>query len=292
VCVRIFINLLRAYGGVFKAIHRETGFELAVKVIPTRPEAKQALAKEVDVLKKCKNANILSYYGSVIKNNEVWILMDCCGVGSVKDLMKFTLETLEEEQVSFLCQATLKGLGYLHEMKIIHCDVKAANILLTNQGLVKLADFGVSEQIQRGTMKITAVDFVGSPLFMAPEVILHEQYNSKADIWSLGITLIEMAEGRPPNSDITNMTALLSLPNRPPPKLGNPKLWSPMFNDFLSKVLVKDPEKRLTAIDMMTHPFVTSAPGPAVLEKIISHCLSVKERRSKERLEAKLTLSL
>jgi len=268
-----------AYGGVFKAIHKETGFELAVKVVPTRPEAKLALAKEVDVLKKCKNANILSYYGSVIKNNEVWILMDCCGVGSVKDLMKITLETLEEEQISQVCLETIRGLAYLHEMKIVHCDVKAANILLSNQGQVKLADFGVSEQIQRGTMKITPADFVGSPLYMAPEVIKHDKYNTTADIWSLGITLIEMAEGRPPNTDITNITALLDLPNRPPPKLSNPKLWSHMFSHFLSKVLVKDPNLRPTATDLLQHPFVLEAKGASVLMDSINRCLNIKEKQ-------------
>jgi len=269
-----------AYGGVFKAIHKETGFPLAVKVIPTKQDAKVALAKEVNVLKKCKNANILSYYGSVIKDNEVWILMDCCNVGSVKDLMKITLETLDEEQIAQICIETLRGLAYLHEMKIIHCDVKAANILLTNNGQVKLADFGVSEQIQRGTMKITPSDFVGSPLYMAPEVIQHDKYNNKADIWSLAISLIEMAEGRPPNYDITNMTALLQLPKRPPPKLKNPKLWSPMFNDFLAKALVKDPESRPDAIAMMQHPFAQSASGPSVLTKIISTCLSIREKQT------------
>lgn len=108
--------------------------------------------------------------------------MDCCGVGSVKDLMKMTLETLEEEQIAYVCRETLKGLLYLHSMNIIHCDVKAANIMLTIDGQVKLGDFGVSEQIQRGTVRVTASDFVGSPLYMAPEVIVKDRYGNKVPL--------------------------------------------------------------------------------------------------------------
>jgi len=206
----------------------------------------------------------------------MWVLMDCCDVGSVKDLIQRTLETLEEEQIGYLTIETLKGLAYLHHIKVLHLDVKCANILLTKEGAVKLADFGVSQQLQSIEVKVEATDFVGSPLYMAPEVILKTGYNFKADTWSLGITLIEMAEGKPPNTDITNMTALLELPKRPPPKLKNQKMWTPSFNDFLSKCFTKDPAQRPSALDMLVHPFVTDAKGPETMKSIIKACLSLK----------------
>jgi hypothetical protein len=271
-----------AYSSVYRAIHRETNFELAVKVVPTKHDMKIILQKEIEILKKCKNKNILSYYGTVVKDYEVWILADYCAVGSVKDLMKITLETLEEDQISQVCNEVLKGLSYLHSNGIIHLDVKAANILLTLDGIVKLADFGVSEQIQRGSMMITANDFIGSPLYMAPEVILKGLHNNKADIWSLGITLIEFAEGRPPNTDVDNIKKLLEVPNRPSPKLKNPKEWSVSFNDILSKILIKEIEKRPTANELLLHPFVQSAKGSEVLKNIIKVCMSIKTKKNQQ----------
>lgn len=173
-----------------------------------------------------------------------------------------------------------------------------------------MADFGVSEQLLNMDVPVKATDFVGSPLFMAPEVILKQGYNQKADTWSLGISLIgktlqkrnntkernkerkrkkynnlltlkqflktEMAEGRPPNTDITNMTALLQLPSRPSPKLKNQKQWSPSMNDFVAKCLVKEPLQRAAALDMLTHPFVADAKGADALKGILKEALSLK----------------
>jgi len=249
-----------------------------VKILPIKEKDQAALRKEIDVLKKCRCPNILSYYGTIKSNkqDELWVLMDCCDAGSVKDLMKVTLETLDEDQIGYVTMETLKGLAYLHHIKVLHLDVKSANILVTKEGGIKLADFGVSEQLQSIDVPVQATDFVGSPLFMAPEVILKQGYNHKADTWSLGITIIEMAEGRPPNTDITNMTALLQIPNRPPPKLKNQKQWSPSMNDFLSKCMVKDPTQRPAAFDMLIHPFVTDAKGPDALKSIIKEGLSLR----------------
>lgn len=138
---------MRAYGGVFKACHRETGFEFAIKVLPLKPESKRQLEKEIDVFKKCRHANILSYYGTLVNGEEVWVLMDCCSVGSLKDVMNITLETFEEDQIRYITREALKGLTYLHANRIIHCDIKAANILLTNSGQVKLGKLTIELRI-------------------------------------------------------------------------------------------------------------------------------------------------
>jgi len=256
-----------AYGSVWLAKHRASDFVLAIKVIQISDAAKTALEKEIEVLKKCKCPTILTYYGCCSTPNEVWILMDYC-IGSIKDIMNITIEPLEEGQVAEVCSKTLQGLSYLHMQKILHLDVKAANILLTQEAQLKLGDFGVSEQIRRGT--VTASNYlVGSPLYMAPEVILKEKYNAKADIWSLGITAIDMAEGRPPNCDLSSVDMLEKIVERPPPTLRKPKDFSADFNDFLALCLTKDPRYRPDTFQLLNHPFVTKAKGPQVLIPLI-----------------------
>lgn len=276
-----------AFATVYKAIHRESGFELAIKVVPIKNEMKTALQREIEVLRKCKCPNVLSYYGSVTNEDSVWILMDYCAVGSVKDLMKCTLETLDEPQISQITKEVLTGLCYLHSINILHLDVKTGNILLTAEGKVKLADFGVSEQIQRGSRMITPADFIGSPLFMAPEVIKKTEFNHKADIWSVGITLIEMAEGRPPYHDIKSMKEIIELPARPPPTLQQPRIWSHTFNDFLSKCLVKNPTDRPDTGVLLHHPFVQETEGYEVLAILIRDTLKVRKDCAKKVMEAK-----
>jgi len=265
------------YGAVFKAQHKETGFTMAVKVLAISGPGRADLQKEIDVLKKCRCPNVLSYYGTILRDNEIWILMDHCGVGSVKDLMKACVETLDEEQISMVTTQVLKGLAYLHAKGIVHMDVKAANILLTEEGAVKLADFGVSQQLQNASEQSDML--IGSPLWMAPEIILRNPYNFKADTWSLGITLIEMAEGRPPNRGVKNIEGLAAIPRMPPPTLSNPRAWSSIFHDFLSKCLTKDPSDRPSAMDLLSHPFIGNANGPVALNDLIKQSISVRSAR-------------
>eukprot|EP01116_Phalansterium_solitarium_P023777 TRINITY_DN8503_c0_g1_i1.p1 TRINITY_DN8503_c0_g1~~TRINITY_DN8503_c0_g1_i1.p1 ORF type:complete len:1099 (-),score=302.28 TRINITY_DN8503_c0_g1_i1:838-4134(-) len=275
-----------AYGAVYVAKHRETGFELAVKIVPIRAECIDSLSKEVDVLKKCKNNNLLSYYGTVRRESEVWILMDVCQVGSVKEVMQLTLEPLTQDQMAHVACETLKGLVYLHAQDIIHLDVKAANIMITAEGNVKIGDFGVSETL-RENVSIEATDFVGSPLYMAPEVIKKDRYSKNADIWSLGITMIEMADTRPPNTDITSMAALPLLLKRPPPTVRRPNQYSSQFNDFIAQCLVPDPEKRPSAMDMLMHSFARGAKGPIVFQGVIRSIMLIRAEMRERQLEEK-----
>lgn len=268
-----------AWGKVHKAKHKKSGFVLAIKIIiNTTKQMQESIQKEVEILKRCRSPWVVSYYGTCIKGTEVWILMDYCGLGSIKDMMKTTMETLNERQVAYIMRETLRGLTYLHAMKILHLDVKAANILATEKGEVKLTDFGVSEQIQSNIKE--AKDYVGSPLFMAPEVIMKSGYNSKADIWSLGITAIEMIDGKPPYTDIRSMDDLIKIVERPSATVAKPHLYSAEFNDFIAKCLVKSAEARPAAHELLDHPFVKRAAEKGeVLHDLIQECMSLRKAK-------------
>jgi len=258
-------------------------FELAIKIIKQGDKTLQEeLEKEIDILKKCRSENVIAYYGTVLRENDTWILMDYCGVGSVKDVMKVIMEPLSEVQCCYVVHHTLKGLAYMHSQSILHLDVKAANILLTDQGNVKLADFGVSQVLKSSEMTKGQDDYVGSPLFMAPEIIKKEGYNNKADIWSLGITIIEMMEQRPPNNDINKIEMLPLLVDRPPATLKSSTDASIEFRTFLASLFVKDPANRPSAIDLLMVPIMKSVTGPDCLVSMIYECVSLQASKRKK----------
>eukprot|EP01156_Anaeramoeba_ignava_P001960 Anaeramoba_ignava/a217204_6345.p2 GENE.a217204_6345~~a217204_6345.p2 ORF type:complete len:252 (-),score=66.47 a217204_6345:1051-1806(-) len=189
-----------SYGSVHKAMHRGTRAIYAIKMICIEAEEDIADIKtEINILKKCSHKNIVRYYGTYFKTDSLWIVMEYCGGGSVSDIIETCDTTLNEEQIASVCKEVLLGLKYLHEIKKIHRDIKAGNVLLTDNGHSKLADFGVSGQISDTMLKRKTV--IGTPYWMAPEVIQETGYDFKIDIWSLGITILELAEGNPPLSD-------------------------------------------------------------------------------------------
>lgn len=268
-----------AWGKVLKAVHKASGFTLAIKIIlNTNKTMQESIQKEVEILKLCRSQSVVAYYGTCLRHNETWILMDYCGMGSIKDMMKLCKETLTEAQVAYVAFETLKGLAYLHGRNILHLDVKAANILATESGAVKLADFGVSEQLEK--LNKQNIDYVGSPLFMAPEVIRRTGYTDRADIWSLGITCIEMIDGRPPYTDIKSMADLQKVLDRPPATLSKPQNYSEEFNDFIAQCLVKDATQRKNAMELLYHPFVQRNEGPSVMTRFIEECSALKNAKS------------
>jgi len=200
------------YGQVWRGKNKKTGELVAIKIVPGEGDI-SALLCEADIQKDCEHNNIVRYLGSYEKDKQLWIVMELCEPGSVNDLMIMTKCTLSEEQIRNIVAAVTISLGYLHDKKIIHRDIKSGNILLTMAGGVKIADFGVSAQLSSISSKRDTM--IGAPFWMAPEVIKEEKYDSKADIWSLGISTIEMAEGRPPNSDIHPMRAIFMIPEKP-----------------------------------------------------------------------------
>eukprot|EP00002_Diphylleia_rotans_P019565 TRINITY_DN377_c0_g1_i5.p1 TRINITY_DN377_c0_g1~~TRINITY_DN377_c0_g1_i5.p1 ORF type:complete len:458 (+),score=86.54 TRINITY_DN377_c0_g1_i5:452-1825(+) len=203
--------------------------------------------------------------------------MEYCGGGSITDVCQISERPLTEDQISLICRETLKGLDYLHKQHKLHRDVKGGNILLTEKGEVKLADFGVAAQIANTWAKRNT--FVGTPYWMAPEVILENKYDGKADVWSLGITAIEMAEGVPPLADIHPMRVLFKIPQDPPPKLKEREKWSDAFHDFLAKCLVKDPATRPTAEAMLNHAFLKCKKDKAILAELVDECSQIIESR-------------
>lgn len=181
--------------------------------------------------------------------------MEYCGAGSVSDIMRLRKKTMSEGEIATILSDTLKGLEYLHLRLKIHRDIKAGNILLNSEGHAKLADFGVAGQLTDTMSKRNTV--IGTPFWMAPEVIEEIGYDCVADIWSLGITALEMAEGKPPYGDIHPMRAIFMIPQKPPPSFRDPDRWSTEFIDFVSLCLVKNPEERATAGDLLQHVFIS-----------------------------------
>eukprot|EP00002_Diphylleia_rotans_P019562 TRINITY_DN377_c0_g1_i1.p1 TRINITY_DN377_c0_g1~~TRINITY_DN377_c0_g1_i1.p1 ORF type:complete len:356 (+),score=68.35 TRINITY_DN377_c0_g1_i1:47-1114(+) len=267
-----------SYGQVFKARNKKTAMIVAVKtILLDGDDTCEDVQKEVRILKTCDHQNIVKYYGSYLKDDILWICMEYCGGGSITDVCQISERPLTEDQISLICRETLKGLDYLHKQHKLHRDVKGGNILLTEKGEVKLADFGVAAQIANTWAKRNT--FVGTPYWMAPEVILENKYDGKADVWSLGITAIEMAEGVPPLADIHPMRVLFKIPQDPPPKLKEREKWSDAFHDFLAKCLVKDPATRPTAEAMLNHAFLKCKKDKAILAELVDECSQIIESR-------------
>ncbi|EGC39722.1 hypothetical protein DICPUDRAFT_93521 [Dictyostelium purpureum] len=257
-----------SYGSVYKAINAGTGIVVAIKRVSVDNDLED-MEKEINFMKQCKSPYIVTYHASFRKENEVWIVMEYCGAGSVCDAMKITNKTLSEDQIAVVSRDVLQGLAYLHSVRKIHRDIKAGNILMNHKGESKLADFGVSGQLSDTMAKRQTV--IGTPFWMAPEVIQEVGYDYKADIWSYGITCIEMAESKPPLFNVHPMRVIFMIPNpsRPPPKLTEPEKWSPEFNDFLAKCLTRKPEQRPSAEELLKHPFITRAKSHSLLVPLI-----------------------
>ncbi|XP_061674629.1 serine/threonine-protein kinase 3 [Syngnathoides biaculeatus] len=268
-----------SYGSVFKAIHKESGQVVAIKQVPVESDL-QEIIKEISIMQQCDSPYVVKYYGSYFKNTDLWIVMEYCGAGSVSDIIRLRNKTLTEDEIATILKSTLKGLEYLHFMRKIHRDIKAGNILLNTEGHAKLADFGVAGQLTDTMAKRNTV--IGTPFWMAPEVIQEIGYNCVADIWSLGITSIEMAEGKPPYADIHPMRAIFMIPTNPPPTFRKPELWSDDFTDFVKKCLVKNPEQRATATQLLQHPFISQAKPVSILRDLITEAMEMKAKRQQE----------
>ncbi|CAG0883724.1 unnamed protein product [Darwinula stevensoni] len=262
-----------SYGSVFKALHKESGQVLAIKQVPVDTDL-QEIIKEISIMQQCDSPYIVKYYGSYFKNSDLWIVMEYCGAGSVSDIMRLRKKTLSEDEIATVLSDVLKGLEYLHLRRKIHRDIKAGNILLNSEGHAKLADFGVAGQLTDTMAKRNTV--IGTPFWMAPEVIEEMGYNCVADIWSLGITALEMAEGKPPYGDIHPMRAIFMIPTKPPPSFRQPDQWSPEFIDFVTGCLVKNPEQRATATSLLSHDFIRSAKPCSILSQMI---MEAQEKR-------------
>ncbi|KAK6317447.1 hypothetical protein J4Q44_G00128470 [Coregonus suidteri] len=263
-----------AFGKVYKAKNKETGALAAAKVIETKTEEElEDYMVEIDILAKCDHCYIVKLLDAFYHDAKLWIMIEFCPGGAVDATMLELDRGLIEPQIQVICKQMLEALVYLHSIKIIHRDLKAGNILLTLEGDIKLADFGVSAKNTKTLQRRDS--FIGTPYWMAPEVVMCETmkdapYDYKADIWSLGITLIELAQIEPPHHELNPMRVLLKIAKSEPPTLEQPNKWSQDFKDFLKKSLDKNPESRPNAAQLLEHPFVCSVKTNRPLRELVA----------------------
>uniref|UniRef100_A0A3Q2D8U7 non-specific serine/threonine protein kinase n=2 Tax=Cyprinodon variegatus TaxID=28743 RepID=A0A3Q2D8U7_CYPVA len=278
------------YGQVYKGRHIRTGQLAAIKVMDVATDEEEEIKSEINMLKKYSNhRNIATYFGVFIKkqppgiDDQLWLVMEFCGAGSVTDLIKNTKgNSLKEDWNAYICREILRGLAHLHQHKVIHRDIKGQNVLLTENAEVKLVDFGVSAQMDRTVGKRNT--FIGTPYWMAPEVIACDEnpeatYDCKSDLWSLGITAIEMAEGAPPLCDMHPMRALFLIPRNPAPRLKSKK-WSRKFQSFIESTLVKNHTQRPSTEQLLSHAFIAELPNERHLRiQLKDHIDRTKKKR-------------
>ncbi|XP_010601142.3 LOW QUALITY PROTEIN: myosin-IIIb [Loxodonta africana] len=265
------------YGKVYKVTNKRDGSLAAVKILDPISDMDEEIEAEYNILQFLPNhPNVVKFYGMFYKadqcvGGQLWLVLELCNGGSVTELVKGLLkcgQRLEEAVISYILYGALMGLQHLHNNRIIHRDVKGNNILLTTEGGVKLVDFGVSAQLT--STRLRRNTSVGTPFWMAPEVIACEQqydssYDARCDVWSLGITAIELGDGDPPLFDMHPVKTLFKIPRNPPPTLLHPEKWCEEFNHFISQCLIKDFEKRPSVAHLLNHPFIKGAHGKVLL---------------------------
>eukprot|EP00761_Pharyngomonas_kirbyi_P003036 gb/GECH01003040.1/.p1 GENE.gb/GECH01003040.1/~~gb/GECH01003040.1/.p1 ORF type:complete len:497 (+),score=119.01 gb/GECH01003040.1/:1-1491(+) len=253
-------------GSVYLGVHIPSQRKCAIKIIPIRSDTNlEYLENEIRFMNKNYHDNIIDFLGTYRRKRSIWIAMEFMGGGKLTDLI--VKMQLTEEEIATICKEILSGLDYLHQNKLIHRDIKSDNILLGSKGEIKLADFGFTAELTTGRAKRKTV--VGTPYWMAPEVIKGIEYDEKADIWSMGILAIEMADGEPPHLNLPPLRALFLIATHPPPQPRNASKWSSVFKNFINQCLDKTAETRPTATELLQHPFIAKATSSKFLRQYV-----------------------
>jgi len=268
-----------ANGVVYRAQHESTGQDVAIKSLRVNRDSHREWQAEIQVLRQCSYSSIITYWGCFSKGgSELWIMMDFCEAGALSDIMDLIKRPFNEDEIRHILYQVVCGLDYLHSRKILHRDLKGGNILLTKKGEVKITDFGISTPLMERTL-CCARTTIGTPCYMSPEVISGSRYDTSADVWSIGITAIELAQKNPPLFDESFMRVMYKIVNEDAPRLANH--FSPDFRSFVEVALQKDPAVRATPVQLKEHPFFSSVPkdnfSPRVLQRVAEAAIHARK---------------
>ncbi|ELP89686.1 serine/threonine protein kinase PAK, putative [Entamoeba invadens IP1] len=248
-----------AAGEVFLAQNKKDGKDFALKKCVITSKNEKSLINEIEIMKNCKHVNIVSFFGSYLEEGYVWVVMEFMDSGCLTEILTEYENgfKLTEPQMAFVLREVMRGLLYLHQRHKIHRDIKSDNILISSDGSVKIGDFGYAAQLTSQRDKRNSI--VGTPYWMAPEVIRNKLYDAKADIWSIGIMMMEMTEGDPPYMELPPLRALFLITTKGIPPLKERESWTPDLVKLVESCLMKDPNLRPTSEQVLESPFVASA---------------------------------
>ncbi|XP_061651378.1 serine/threonine-protein kinase PAK 6 [Phyllopteryx taeniolatus] len=253
-------------GVVCIASEKHSGRQVAVKMMDLRrQQRRELLFNEVVIMRDYQHRNVVEMYKSALVEEELWVIMEYLQGGALTNIVSET--RLSEEQIATVCEAVLQALAYLHSQGVIHRDIKSDSILLTLDGRVKLSDFGFCAQISKDIPKRKSL--VGTPYWMAPEVISKSPYGTEVDVWSMGVMVVEMVDGEPPYFSETPVAAMKRLRDEPAPTVQNVSQVSPVLKDFLDRMLTRDPLERASATDLLEHPFLLQSGSPHCLVPLV-----------------------